>query len=105
MTENQPAHIQHEIIDSKELAERWNVPRTWIGNMVRSNAVDPIPHVKLGKYLRFEWGSEPLQQWWNSRRKHYSPQSHQPPAQKRGDPGELGRRLARQVLIPRGYGR
>jgi hypothetical protein len=53
-----------EIIDSAELAKRWSVPETWIRDQVRSRALDPIPHVRLGKYIRFEWEGELLQQWW-----------------------------------------
>jgi hypothetical protein len=57
-----------EIIDSAELAKRWSVPETWIRDQVRSRAQDPIPCVRLGKYIRFEWGGEPLQEWWARRR-------------------------------------
>jgi hypothetical protein len=63
--------LRCEIIDSVELAKRWAVPETWIREQVRSRALDPMPHVRLGKYVRFEWGSEPLNAWWARRR--YSP--------------------------------
>ncbi len=53
-----------ESIDSKELALRWGVPVSWVRDQVRSRAVDPIPHVRLGKYVRFEWDSPQLQAWW-----------------------------------------
>ena len=58
-----------KIIDSEELAKRWRVPETWVRDQVRKRTLDPIPHVRLGKYVRFEWGSEPLNAWW-SRRRH-----------------------------------
>ena len=57
-----------EIIDSAELAKRWGVPETWVRDQVRKRAFDPIPHVRLGKYIRFEYGSEPLNDWWSRRR-------------------------------------
>jgi hypothetical protein len=52
-----------EIIDSTELAKRWGVPETWVRDQVRRRAQDPIPHIRFGKYIRFEWGGEPLEQW------------------------------------------
>lgn len=59
-----------EIIDASELARRWQVPRSWIRNWTREGyANDPIPHVKLGHYVRFEWGSPPLSKWWEKRRR------------------------------------
>ena len=59
-----------EIIDARELAKRWQVPQTWIRNWTREGyANDPIPHVKLGRYVRFEWGSRLLSQWWEKRRR------------------------------------
>ncbi len=58
-----------ETIDAQQLAERWRVPKTWVRNWTRQGyANDPIPHVKLGKYVRFEWGSTALMEWWNRRR-------------------------------------
>jgi hypothetical protein len=91
-----------EIIDSKELARRWRVPPTWIGQQVRSSAVDPIPHVKLGKYVRFEWGSEALEGWWDARRRNKSPESaeqkQQESALKIEAARERGTRLAREAI-------
>jgi len=57
-----------EIIDSADLAKRWSVPETWVRDQVRRRALDPIPHVRLGKYIRFEYGSAPLNDWWARRR-------------------------------------
>jgi len=56
-------HQQYEFIDSKELALRWNLPESWIREQVRSRAIDPIPHVRFGKYVRFRWGSPELEGW------------------------------------------
>ena len=59
----------HELIDSVELAKRWNVPTTWIRNHVRSGYTScPIPHLQLGRYVRFEWGSQALEEWLSRRR-------------------------------------
>lgn len=58
-----------EIIDSAELAKRWNVPESWIRDQVRSRAQDPIPHLNFGRYVRFEWLHPELAAWLARRRK------------------------------------
>lgn len=52
-----------EIIDAKELARRLCVPATWVKEGTRSRTTDPIPHLRLGIYVRFEWGSPALNAW------------------------------------------
>ncbi len=53
----------YEFIDSRELARRWDVPVSWIRDQVRRRAEDPLPHVNLGKYVRFLWDSPELHAW------------------------------------------
>jgi hypothetical protein len=53
-----------QIIDSKELATRLRVPESWVRDRVRVRSDDPLPHVKIGRYVRFEWGSPDLVKWW-----------------------------------------
>lgn len=55
-----------EIIDAPESAKRLHVPVSW----VRQRATSPrftqeqrIPHVRLGRYIRFLWGSTELKTW------------------------------------------
>ena len=55
--------VTYEFIDSGELARRWDVPVSWIRDQVRRRAEDPLPHVNLGKYVRFLWGSPELLEW------------------------------------------
>jgi hypothetical protein len=54
-----------EIIDAPELAKRWHVPESWIRSKVRSRTAtaDQIPHLQFGRYVRFEWGSQALDNW------------------------------------------
>jgi hypothetical protein len=54
-----------ELIDSGELATRWRVPESWIRNHTRSRTPkeERIPCLKLGRYVRFEWGSHRLADW------------------------------------------
>ena len=57
-----------EIIDSAELARRWNVPETWIREYTRCRTQNTIPHIRLGRYVRFAWGSSDLDHWLQQRR-------------------------------------
>jgi hypothetical protein len=58
-----------EIVDARELAQRWSVPESWVRNHSRQGfANDPLPCVKLGRYTRYEWGSQQLAAWWARRR-------------------------------------
>jgi hypothetical protein len=56
---------EFELIDAVELAGRWRVPGSWIRNRTRTRtpAHERIPCVKLGRYVRFEWGSARLSEW------------------------------------------
>ena len=56
------------VIDSPELAQRWNVPESWIRDSVRSRSSDPIPCIRMGRYVRFEWDSAELEAWFDRRR-------------------------------------
>jgi len=60
--------LEPAIIDSKELARRWNVPESWVRDSVRSRSGDPIPCVHMGRYVRFEWGSVELEAWYARRK-------------------------------------
>jgi hypothetical protein len=55
-----------EVLTVDELAERWKVPPTWIREGTRCRAVDPIPHIRLGRYVRFV-NSPELAAWWKRR--------------------------------------
>ena len=45
------------------LGEYLGVPRTWIYDRTRQNGPEIIPHIKLGKYVRFNPESPDFQQW------------------------------------------
>lgn len=42
-----------ELLTVKEAAQLLKVPTSWVYERCRASAADPLPHVKLGKYLRF----------------------------------------------------
>jgi excisionase family DNA binding protein len=53
----QPQHDfahQAELLTVKEAAQFLKVPVSWIYEHVRPDAVDRLPAMKLGKYLRFD---------------------------------------------------
>jgi hypothetical protein len=56
------------LLTPQDLAERWQVPVTWIYEQVRSRAADPLPHTRLGKYIRFADSPE-LEEWLQRREK------------------------------------
>lgn len=54
-----------ELIDSSELAKRWKVPESWVRNHTRARTPkdERIPCIRLGRYVRFEFGSPRLAEW------------------------------------------
>jgi hypothetical protein len=48
--------FSYERIDARELARRLNLPVSWVRDRVRRRCLDPIPHERHGKYVRFLWG-------------------------------------------------
>ena len=59
-----------EVIGASELAKRWNLPESWIREQTRSRAGDPLPCIRFGRYVRFEWGSPQLVAWYGRRRSY-----------------------------------
>jgi hypothetical protein len=60
-----PGNDRSELIDSAELAARLRVPESWVRNHTRARTpkAERIPCLRLGKYVRFEWGSQHLADW------------------------------------------
>jgi hypothetical protein len=53
-----------EVIDSTELAKRLHVPESWIRSRTNQRRTsDPIPHYRLGRYIRFSWGGNEIHEW------------------------------------------
>ena len=48
-----PDKQSYEVVDASELAQRWRVPVSWIREQTRNRAADPLPCVRLGRYIRF----------------------------------------------------
>lgn len=52
------------LIDAGQAADLLGVPTTWVLAEARA---DRIPHVRLGRYVRFE--AAQLEAWWQARRR------------------------------------
>src|SRR5687768_2053569 len=58
------ANDPRPLIDANGAAELLSVPPTWVLAEARA---DRIPHVRLGKYVRFD--AAELEGWWHTRRR------------------------------------
>jgi hypothetical protein len=64
-SETPSVHKYSDLLTAEELAARLNVPASWIREQTRSRSLtgDPLPHLRLGRYVRFQWDSPELQGW------------------------------------------
>ncbi len=46
--------FENELLTVSEIAQALKVPVSWIYERSRRRGSERIPHIKLGKYLRFE---------------------------------------------------
>jgi len=44
-----------DIITPEELANRLKVPESWVYEKTRGRCRNPIPCLRLGRYVRFDW--------------------------------------------------
>lgn len=42
------------LLTAEEVAELLRVPKSWVYERTRRRGLEQLPHLKLGKYLRFE---------------------------------------------------
>jgi hypothetical protein len=56
------------LAELKELAERWALPLSWLREACRSRCADPLPCVRLGRYVRVDLADPALSEWLNRRR-------------------------------------
>jgi excisionase family DNA binding protein len=45
------------ILTPAQLAERLQVSPSWVRQKTRSRCPNPLPHYKIGRYLRFDWSA------------------------------------------------
>ena len=64
MIDSTPIEDQKKMLWTPEaLAGFLGVPVGWVYKRTRRNGPDKIPHIKLGKYVRFNPESQLFQQW------------------------------------------
>jgi len=51
---NENGSGNRRLLTVEQVAEKWQVPRSWIYERTRRRGLEQLPHVKLGKYIRFE---------------------------------------------------
>ena len=54
---------QQYYLTVNELADRLRLPRSWIYSRTRETGPGSMPRIRVGKYLRFEWGK--IEEWLN----------------------------------------
>ncbi len=52
------------LLNAEQAAELLGVPKTWVLAEARA---DRIPHIRLGRYVRYE--ASELEAWWQARRR------------------------------------
>lgn len=62
MAEN--SAFENELLTVSEIASALKVPISWVYERTRRSGGDRIPHIKLGKYLRFRWAA--VREWLDS---------------------------------------
>jgi hypothetical protein len=66
----------NEILTPSQIAFRLQVKPTWVYEQTRERAgtrnPDPLPHIKLGRYLRFDWHD--VLAWLERQKTSYRPQ-------------------------------
>jgi excisionase family DNA binding protein len=55
----------NQLLKPQQLADLLGVPISFIYDRTRQNASDPIPHFKVGKYIRFDLAQ--VQSWLQER--------------------------------------
>jgi|GEM_PF-3602191 len=57
-----------QLVTLEVLAKRWNIAITWLQHYTRAGVADPLPVIRLGKYVRVDLADPALAAWLNRRR-------------------------------------
>ncbi|MGA3294663.1 MAG: helix-turn-helix domain-containing protein [Candidatus Acidiferrales bacterium] len=52
-----PTLRPENILTPEEVAERLKVPSSWVYEKTRARCRNPIPCLRLGRYIRFDWNA------------------------------------------------
>jgi hypothetical protein len=64
------------LVTLEQLAERWQLPLSWLRENCRSRCEDPLPIYRCGRYVRVDISDPALFEWLNRRRAKSSTHSH-----------------------------
>jgi hypothetical protein len=57
-----------QLFTIEDVAKRLALPVTWLREACRSRCADPIPAIRLGRYVRIDMADPALMAWINRRR-------------------------------------
>ena len=57
-----PHPRQIEIVTPREVAQRLQVPEPWVYEKTRTRCKNPLPCVRIGRFIRFDWFA--VLDWW-----------------------------------------
>jgi excisionase family DNA binding protein len=60
--------LNGELLTIREVAQSLKVPVSWVYERTRRRGAERMPHIKLGKYLRFELDT--VRTWLNTMREN-----------------------------------
>jgi len=63
VSEQRTSKIKSRFWKPEELAGYLGVPLGWVYDRTQTNGPETIPHIKLGKYIRFNPDSPAFQSW------------------------------------------
>lgn len=53
--------MSDELLTVEEVADILKVPKSWVYGRTRRRGAERMPHIKIGKYLRFDEGT--IREW------------------------------------------
>jgi excisionase family DNA binding protein len=60
--------LNGELLTIREVSQSLKVPVSWVYERTRRRGIERMPHIKLGKYLRFE--PEAVRNWLKTMREN-----------------------------------
>lgn len=58
-----------ELLTPEEVAELFKIPVSWVYGATRGRSKNPLPHIKIGHYTRFQESA--VREWVESQKRSY----------------------------------
>jgi excisionase family DNA binding protein len=75
-----PTLKSEDILTPEEVAARLKVPPSWVYEKTRARCRNPIPCLRLGRYVRFDWNA--VIKWLSSESQHNAERASLPQKRK-----------------------